>query len=81
MRFIRVAGLKEDDFRIEWRTDHIMLAMQGTISAQSLTQSFKPSTLVFDVNYPNQEHQKFALYSNKYRWLSTLCKNLRKRKV
>jgi hypothetical protein len=55
--------------------------MHGSINAHPLSQSFKQSTPVFEVNYANQEYQKFALYSNKYRWLSTLCKNLTKCRV
>jgi len=48
---------------MESRIDHKMIAIQESISAHPFSQSCKPPTPVFDVNYPNQEHQKFVLYS------------------
>jgi hypothetical protein len=66
MRFIRVAGLKEGDLETEWRIYHTLIAMQRSISTHPQIQAFQQPTPVFDVNYPKQEHQKFALYSNKY---------------
>jgi hypothetical protein len=65
MRFIRVAGLIRAILEMEWRIDHKTIAMQGSISSHPFSQPLKPSTPVFDIIYPNQEHQKFALYSNK----------------